>query len=293
MKLYLKCCLLLLFAKISYVAVGQSDTTVHLKEDFEFTLYLLGNKLYEDASILLNRYTEYSDSPFFLDTLNYLKGWTFYSKKDLTQAVLFFDFVSSSSVFYPKSVFFSALSSSHLGNYTQAKTKLLSFSDTSHLYDELYAFEMAGLALLERDFASFEQYSSGFSFQNFHLAQQQKELLSIRENFAKQKKKSVWVAGISSAIVPGMGKIYTGHTGEGVSAFLTVGTFAAIAIENGIKAGWTNWKTIVFSSLGFVFYVGNIYGSVSSVKMYNEKFNQRQNYAILYSIHIPLRTIFN
>ena len=285
--------LAVIFGVIPFLSFGQSIENNSLSDDFEFTLYLLENKLYDDASTLLNRNSILPDSISSLDSLNYLKGWVSYSKKELNDAVSFFDAVSPLSVFYPKSVFFSALSSSHLGDYAQAKSKLISFSDTSFLYKELYAFEMAGIALLERDFSAFDHYSKDFSFQTFYLAQQQKELLSIREAFAKQKKKSMWVAGVSSAIVPGLGKIYTGHLGEGIASFLTVGGFAAITAENWIKAGPANWKTIVFGSLGLIFYIGNIYGSIASVKVYYNEFNQRQVYAILYSIHIPLRTVFN
>ena len=294
MKGHKKRCLFVVFVTVSFISFAQSTKNQpSLKEDFEFTHYLLENKLYDDATILLNRNIEYPVFFSTLDSLIYLKAWVSYSKKELNKAVLFFDSVSSYSVFYPKSVFFSSLSSSHLGNYNQAKNRLLSFSDTSVLYKELYVFEMAGIALLERDFSSFDKYSKDFSYQNYNLIEYEKELLLIRDNFAKQKKKNKFVAGISSAIIPGMGKIYTGHLGEGIMAFLTVGSFGAVTAENWIKAGATNWKTILFGSLSFIFYMGNIYGSISSVKVYYNEFNQRQDFKILYNIHIPLRSFFN
>ena len=71
-----------------------------------------------------------------------------------------------------------------------------------------------------------------------------------------------------------------------------VGSFAAITAENWYKRGFTNWKTILFGSIGTIFYIGNIYGSVASVNVYYDEFNEKQNARILYHIHIPLRSIF-
>ena len=51
--------------------------------------------------------------------------------------------------------------------------------------------------------------------------------------------------------------------------------------------------SVILGAIGAVFYVGNIYGSITSVKIYYEDFNNQQNITILYNIHIPLRTIFN
>ena len=43
---------------------------------------------------------------------------------------------------------------------------------------------------------------------------------------------------------------------------------------------------------GFNFYIGNIYGSYVSVSLYNQDLRNAQNTAILYHIHIPLRSLF-
>ncbi|MBI4723183.1 MAG: hypothetical protein HY769_09375 [Candidatus Stahlbacteria bacterium] len=81
--------------------------------------------------------------------------------------------------------------------------------------------------------------------------------------------KSPLVAGLLSTIVPGSGRIYSNRWGDGVFAFLfTVGSFALAhhyySADNHIAA-------IGFSGLGVLFYLGDIYGSCESAKLYNEK----------------------
>lgn len=95
-----------------------------------------------------------------------------------------------------------------------------------------------------------------------------------------------------SAIVPGLGKIYAGRLGEGVSAFLITTTMGLVAVENYIKDGWKDPKTIIFGSLFSVFYIGNIWGSTLSVKLINDEFNKEVNEQILFNLRVPLRIIF-
>ena len=100
------------------------------------------------------------------------------------------------------------------------------------------------------------------------------------------------MAAIASAIIPGSGKIYAGKLGEGISAFLLTGVFGAITAEHWVKDGPANWKTIVPGLLGAFLYIGNIYGSYMSVSIYNSNLKDAQDTAVLYNIHIPLRSVF-
>ncbi|MDD2191472.1 MAG: hypothetical protein PHO12_02885 [Bacteroidales bacterium] len=290
----LKTLLLLIIVIIVSANISKAQSVKYAKEDFDFTLYLLGNNLKEEAKTLMtNPNTNYYNSKLTQDSINYLKGWTFYSSKELLNASLFFDSVSKESALYAKSTFFNSLSNAHTGNYSKANSILKTFADTNSNFKELYHYEKAGLALLERDYEKYKYHSQNFTYQDFRLIEQEEELNNIYNQLIKHKHKSPWVAGIASAIVPGLGKIYAGSYGEGVSSFLLIGSLGAITAENWVKHGPLNWKTLVFGAIGAVFYVGNIYGSVTSVKIYYEDFNNQQNITILYNIHIPLRTIFN
>lgn len=80
--------------------------------------------------------------------------------------------------------------------------------------------------------------------------------------------KSPLKAALLSAIVPGLGKIYTGKTGDGITAFLTTGLMAFLAVDN-YRHGH-DFRCAVFSVSGVLFYAGAIYGSAASAQIENE-----------------------
>ena len=220
---------------------------------------------------------------------------THFFRRELQTSASHLSKVSCSSVFFDKSVFFSALGNSFVGEYAQACTILDNYLKTSpnSQYNELLSVKFAGLSLLERDFEMFDYYSKQFNFEHSHFAASQNTLMNARHELANYREKSPLLAGVFSAIVPGTGKIYAGKTGEGISALASVGIFTAITAENWIKNGLTNWKTITFGTIASIFYIGNIVGSVVTVKAYRIQFNDKQNNAILLGIHIPVRAVFN
>ena len=79
--------------------------------------------------------------------------------------------------------------------------------------------------------------------------------------------KSETKAGVLSAIIPGLGKVYADETGDGITAFLLTGIFTYLSVNkfqnNHIASGW------LYASIAAFFYAGNIYGSVAAVQNYN------------------------
>ena len=91
-------------------------------------------------------------------------------------------------------------------------------------------------------------------------------------------RKSPLLAGLLSTFVPGLGKVYTRRSWDGAfAATVTAGT--AWLAYSGFRAGGHNLKAWTFASLSVGFYIGNIYGSFCSAKIYNLKqekaFNDR------------------
>lgn len=93
--------------------------------------------------------------------------------------------------------------------------------------------------------------------------------------------KSKTTAGILSAFLPGLGKIYLGETGDGVTAFIATGLLTILSVNNFNNdhqfRGW------LFAGLSALTYAGNIYGSVAAAKVYNAKvkssfINEMNNY---------------
>ena len=261
-----------------------SKPRAYISNDYDFVGYLIGNGMEEDAVTLLSK-VRYHDS----DTLQYLRGWAAYSARRLEDAAAAFDKVPADSPFHDKSIFYDVISNVHLGNYRRGAELLRGYSGP---YKELKSLEEAGIALLEGRAADFITASDGFTYSQYALTDSERQLQGIYNERYYGRSKSPAVAAAASALVPGLGKVYAGELAEGISSFLTVGSFAAITAENWAKHGPKNWKTILFGALGTVFYFGNIYGSYVSVSIHNDELKDAQDTAILYHIHIPLRSVF-
>ena len=81
--------------------------------------------------------------------------------------------------------------------------------------------------------------------------------------------KSSIVAGVMSAIIPGSGKMYVGEVSDGITALIVTGIFAFLAYDN-FNAGH-NSRAWIFTSVGALFYGGNVYGSVAAAQVHNAK----------------------
>ena len=265
-------------------AVAAPGSSRWVSEDYEFAGYLIDNELKQDARKLLTD-TGYHAS----DTLSYLRGWAHYQLKELEPAVAWLRSVPSSSAFYDRSFFYANALDAHLGDYSGQVAGLEAYSGP---YAELKGLQLAGLALLRDDPAAFRSAAQSFSHSDFTLAEAEEVLDGIYDTRYCKPQKSPWLAAAASAVIPGLGKVYAGNIGEGVSSFLITGAMGAITAEHWVKDGPKNWKTIVPAVLTAVLYIGNIYGSYVSVSIYNNQLKDAQETAILYNIHIPLRAVF-
>ncbi|MEO6916521.1 MAG: hypothetical protein ABI151_13580, partial [Chitinophagaceae bacterium] len=100
-------------------------------------------------------------------------------------------------------------------------------------------------------------------------------------------------AGVYSAILPGAGKFYAGKKKQGIAAFLPILSLGVVTYESYRKSGIKSARTLAFGSLFSLFYVGNIWGSVLSVKIKEKEFYREYDNKILFDLHIPLRNLYN
>ncbi len=81
--------------------------------------------------------------------------------------------------------------------------------------------------------------------------------------------KSPVIASILSAVVPGLGKIYSDQISDGITAFIATGLLTFLAYDNfHANHKFRGW---LFTGLGGLFYAGNIYGSAAAAQIYNAK----------------------
>jgi hypothetical protein len=85
--------------------------------------------------------------------------------------------------------------------------------------------------------------------------------------------KSPLLAGSLSAIVPGSGKVYCGKWKDAIYSFLFVTASSWLTYKSFDNKGF-NFGGVVLGSFALTFYSANIYGSVKSAKVYNQKINQ-------------------
>ena len=272
---------LAILALLGFAAHAQNTW---VSDDYDFVEYLIDNNLKKDASALLKR-----DVYFQSDTLTFLRGWTNYQLKELEPALEELRAVPQNSAFATKAFFYGNAISAHMGDYSSPTALLKSYDGP---YQELKSLQLAGLALLNKDPQTYREASQAFAYTDFALVDAEKMLDEIYQSRYVRPQKSPWLAAAASAIVPGLGKIYAGKVGEGIEGFLLTGISGAITAEHWIKDGPRDWKTIAAGAITAALYIGNIYGSYVSVSIYNNNLRDVQDTAVLYNIHIPLRSVF-
>ena len=89
------------------------------------------------------------------------------------------------------------------------------------------------------------------------------------ENGANLPTRSPFLAGTLSTIVPGAGRLYTDRFGDALTSLFTVGLAGWQAYDGFRRDGISSAKGWTLGTLCGIFYVGNIYGSVISARVYN------------------------
>ncbi len=266
--------------------VSFSQTNSSVRDNWDFVFYLIGNNMTNEAMTLLDNLGTNNDS------INFLRGYTYYSSKDFNKAIENFSLLTLNSNLYTESLFLSSYSNAILNNFEQSQIDLNKILTKDPKIINLKNFSLSAISLLRRDNESFDFYSNQVDSTDFLFSEEMKNLKSIKNDIDTYKSKSKLLAGGLSAIIPGLGKVYAGNTGEGISSFLICGSLMAVTAENWYRKGLTNWRTLLFGCISTVFYVGNIYGSIVSVKVNYENFYERNQLQILYNINIPLRNKF-
>ena len=100
-----------------------------------------------------------------------------------------------------------------------------------------------------------------------------RENATLYHNYAMQgtqlPSRSPFLAGILSTIIPGAGRLYTGHIGDVLTSLFAVSLTGWQAYDGFRRDGLSSAKGWAFGALSGIFYAGNIYGSVISARVYN------------------------
>jgi hypothetical protein len=227
------------------------------------------------------------------DSVNYLRGRSYFLLNRLESSSESFLKVAPTSSLYPESCFYAAYNYVQADNLIKAEGILekMEVEAPNHLW--LKNYEIAGIKLLQGDLISFnerldkiENYMSETSVSTINL-------MNIYAEINSHKSKSPVLAGLLSVIIPGSGKFYAGRKGEAISTFLSTAGSGLVTFENYRKNGLNDYRTIAFGAIFALSYLANIYGSAFSVTVLENDFKEHVKNEVLFNMHIPLNTFFN
>ncbi len=274
---------------------SKESTRIKISEELNFALYLITNEQYDNASYLLNDLSQLKDdvSQIQADSIHYLSGWLKYFSQDFYGAIDDFSKIESNEKIGTPAKFYESICYVHSNEYDAAKTILQALKcDTASLEEEFRNFQLASIALLERDYNGYDSIIANYSYKFFQFSSEQKGMELYYNDLVSYKRKSPLIAGFLSALFPGLGKLYAGYRGMPFGTMYLTLPLAAVAIEVALIAGILSPPFLVFGSLFGIFYIGNIWGSAVSVYAIEKELYAEIDHNILFDMHIPLRRIF-
>jgi len=227
------------------------------------------------------------------DSLFYMLGWAAYNARQLDRSIGSLLKVSPGYLQYDKSRFFSAYCQAFQGRTDSAAGVLQQLSLPDSTIRELRSLQLAGIALLKRDYRAFLPHQQQFTYSSYIFSKEERRMQLYYDKLKGFKHRSPLLAGIYSTLVPGLGKFYAGKKKQGIAAFLPVISLAALTYEAYRKDGVKSARFIGFGALFSIFYIGDIWGSTLAVKIRRNEFNKEYDNKILFDMHIPLRNFFN
>ncbi|MCF8296717.1 MAG: hypothetical protein K9J13_04155 [Saprospiraceae bacterium] len=271
--------------------IAAQDVKVNNYKELKFFNYLIEKKLFSDA-IQQTKLFDYSDlTANQKDSIFFFKGFSFYNLQLTDSSFYCFQNLSDSSNFYSQSKLLSCKSFMSENRFVDAKNVLISFTPSKSDFLEIKKLNLAGIALIERDYLEYEKQIKSLEILTTTTENKVQNLDEKYKQLLEKKKKSPFVAGALSGIVPGLGKVYSGKPKQGLTSFLAVTTFGVQAFEFYKKEGLKSPGFYVFGTLFTVFYVGNIWGSAISVKVVQDEYDYEINNKILLDIRIPIESI--
>ena len=283
LKLYIS---ILFYFSFLISASSQNQT---FGNNFNFVNYLLKNNLNKEALYALDNLDTTNFKIQQYDSLYYNKGYCNFKIENYLLSKHSFLKVSKHSDKYELSVLQASFNAIQLKNYTESSLLLdsVNFTTNDTIYMALKNLQKAGIALLNRNLDEYKYYQEANTALGNSFITEKKRLKETYNTLLAHKNKSPFVAGLMSAVLPGSGKWYAGKKGQGLSSFFTVLVLGLLTHEAYTNGGIKSVGCIGYGSLLSLFYVGNIWGSVATVKTSNKEFNQLMNNEIMVSLKLP------
>ncbi len=253
----------LLFQIIISAAVLAQNINFNSPENIRlFADFLFCDRDYLRAIDEYEKYLSYSDE----DTIRFKIALAFSAIGDQYNAIKNFNSLQETSKLYQISRIEELKSLFNLKQFSQLNSKANELNQLKSDYSDI-AKKIVNISYLLNN--------ESMPSEKIFLEPFDDQEKTIVQNFYFQKTnpdyKSEVLAGVYSAIIPGLGKIYTENYSDGITSFLLTGLFSYLAYTN-----FNNDHPVrawIFTLAGAGFYAGNVYGSIASAQIFNAKIN--------------------
>jgi len=148
------------------------------------------------------------------------------------------------------------------GNYSKVKTLYKSQISLNNAYYPNAAKLFYSTYMLDKN-----KLPDSSNYKLWFNAAEQTGMMNFYRRKIYPGYKNPTLAAVLSTVIPGLGKIYVGETGDGITAFLFNSILGFLAYDN-FRANH-KLRAWIFTGLTALFYSGNIYGSISAAQIYN------------------------
>ncbi len=173
---------------------------------------------------------------------------------------------------HPEAILLSGYSSFSLGQYDKAISYLSHETSAEGKSPEFHGKRVAliGASLLMKSrWKEASDYLDSFHASEVSSLTEPLKILALKGTHLS--KKNPLIAGLLSAAIPGLGRIYAKRTVDGLYSFITIGLSGWQAYDGFRKKGLSSFKGWAFGIVGALLYAGNIYGSAVAIQIYNAK----------------------
>lgn len=222
------------------------------------------------------------------DSLVFLKATTYDKLKNDSLARVLFLLVSEESPLYVRSRFLVVQRLISASKFLEALNVVKTIPETDSDYsNEVRAFLWLGLQTYTNSPENRKEMPLENQLASGPLKREYSAIKWYADERKQLKKKSPFVAGLLSALVPGLGKVYAGSIPQGIASFIRIGILGGIATELFLRQGYKDPQFLFFGGVAAAYYVGGIYGSVYLPKLnYNEKL-ESLNHNVKISLSVP------
>lgn len=108
----------------------------------------------------------------------------------------------------------------------------------------------------------------------------------------RYQRKTPFVGGLLSALVPGLGKVYAGKPRQFLSTLVPIAIMGLQAWEGYNYSGFKSARFWVFGSVATLFYIGNIYGSAIAVRVAKKEQYDLVQHQVFVDLRLALHDLY-